>query len=156
MPTRRSRSRKNTLTEPAARAAPYTVRNWANARSGIPGTHDHDGTKPYQSKSSAMTGTDSRKWIASFSTLLATRTFRGKRTFLMREALPRELSRDEEERKRIVGDIKAEEDPQGYVIDGSEEERVRHRPRVSERAVLVADFHLLLHEDEDQIREVEQ
>jgi hypothetical protein len=38
-----------------------------------------------------MTGTDSGKWIASFSTLLATRTFRGKRTFLMREALARKI-----------------------------------------------------------------
>src|SRR5215470_19741631 len=87
MPTSRSRSRKKTLTEATARATPYTVRNWAKAKRGTPGTHDHDGTKRYQRSSSAMTGIVRRKWIASLSTALATRTFRGKRTFFIRDAL---------------------------------------------------------------------
>jgi hypothetical protein len=38
-----------------------------------------------------------------------------------RQPLPRELPRDKAERIRIAGDIEAEKDPQGHVIDACEE-----------------------------------
>src|SRR4026209_642402 len=85
--TRRSRSRTKTLTEATARAAPYTVRNWARTRRGMPGIHDQDGVRPYQSNTRRVTGIVRRKWIASPRTVLTMMMFRGNRSFLMSEAL---------------------------------------------------------------------